>query len=66
MTDTPYPIRIESDEAEELGISAGWYIFENGTIRGDSGARFPFSNEQEASYAISFADAQPKITESHT
>lgn len=48
----PIATYIDLDEADELCIRPGWYIFQDGTMRGAYGSLSPFSSEDEAQLAI--------------
>jgi len=44
---------VDEDEASDRCIRPGWYIFQDGTMRGAYGSLSPFSSEEEAQAAIS-------------
>lgn len=52
MTAIASAVFVDQEEAEDLGVTPGWYIFEGGVMRGDAGALRPFSSEEEAQAAI--------------
>lgn len=52
MTAIASAVFVEQEEAEDLGVTPGWYIFAGGVMRGDAGSLRPFSSEQDAQAAI--------------
>lgn len=46
------PGYIDDDEASDLCIKPGWYLFRDGSIAGRSGTLAPFTSEQEARMEI--------------
>lgn len=52
MTSIASAVFVEQEEAQELGVTPGWYLFEGGLMRGDAGSLRPFSSEEEAQRAI--------------
>lgn len=49
---TASAVFVEQEEAEDLGVMPGWFIFEAGSMRGEAGSLRPFSSEADAQAAI--------------